>query len=273
MAAELHITARLVIAAALGAVLGKERSRSASSSNHQTAAGTRTMSLVSLGAAAFTICSMYGFANVGRHDPSRMASNVASGVGFVGAGVITTTTQDGESLVHGLTTAAAIWLSAAVGVASGAGLYYVASVGAALTIIVLRHGQLSEGLKRKVPIRPTKVRIRLKHRRERDEARKLSSQRSSSRKKNAASEFDSHHDDRHAHDTSDSITQDDQVKLRNRAHQGGNGKSHHEQELRRSGSNDEILFLQNRNEEEEFMVQQRRPDRKSDRNDLGGYSP
>lgn len=134
---ELRLSFRLLFAGMVGAAVGKERS-------HHHPAGVRTMSLVSLGAAAFTICSMYGFAGC-RYDPSRMASNVASGVGFVGAGVITTTRNKGnESVVHGLTTAAAIWLSAAMGVASGLGLFYIASVSALATIGILRVNQVAE---------------------------------------------------------------------------------------------------------------------------------
>ena len=103
---EFQLTARLLYAAAVGAAVGKERS---AKTRHT--AGIRTMALVSLGAAAFTICSAYGFR---AGDPSRMESNVASGVGFVGAGVITTSSSTlgdrKENFVHGLTTAAAIWL-------------------------------------------------------------------------------------------------------------------------------------------------------------------
>jgi putative Mg2+ transporter-C (MgtC) family protein len=139
--AELRLTWRLVYAGILGAILGNERR---SRSSHQSA-GVRTMALVSLGAAMFTLSSMYGFHGIGgRYDPSRMASNVASGVGFIGAGVITTS-NGGEnqprSVVHGLTTAAAIWLSAAVGVAVGVGLPFLSTAACLLTILVLRVGR------------------------------------------------------------------------------------------------------------------------------------
>jgi len=157
---ELILTARLAFSALAGAAVGIERRSQAVKNEHHhaaAAAGVRTQALVSLGAALFTMCSMFGFAGVGgntRVDPSRMASNVASGVGFVGAGVITTTVvkqqqkndsdkkQQQETLVHGLTTACAIWLSAALGVASGAGMYYLASAGAILTIAILRFGRV-----------------------------------------------------------------------------------------------------------------------------------
>mmetsp|Transcript_34660 Transcript_34660/g.84065 ORF Transcript_34660/g.84065 Transcript_34660/m.84065 type:complete len:432 (+) Transcript_34660:83-1378(+) len=134
---EFRLTLRLVMAAILGAGLGKERSIAKHS------AGVRTMALVAMGASAFTICSIYGFNVFGsKHDPGRMASQVASGVGFVGAGVITSTSHmNGRNIVHGLTTAATIWLSAAVGVACGTGLFQVATAAAALTIFILRLGR------------------------------------------------------------------------------------------------------------------------------------
>ncbi|CAJ1962390.1 unnamed protein product [Cylindrotheca closterium] len=135
---EFRLTMRLVMAALLGAGLGKERSTSKQS------AGVRTMALVAMGASAFTLCSIYGFNVIGgKHDPARMASQVASGVGFVGAGVITSTSHlNGRNIVHGLTTAVTIWLSAAVGVACGTGLFQVATAAAGLTIFILKLGRL-----------------------------------------------------------------------------------------------------------------------------------
>ena len=119
---ELRLMGRLWYAALLGAMIGKERS----TANHHPA-GVRTLALVSLGSSAFTLVSMYGFGPMGKFDTSRMASAVASGIGFIGAGVITTTTRQKESVVHGLTTAAAVWISAAVGVTCGSGLYILAT--------------------------------------------------------------------------------------------------------------------------------------------------
>lgn len=135
---EFKLTLRLIVAAFLGAGLGKERSIAKHS------AGVRTMALVAMGASTFTVCSLYGFNIFGaKHDPGRMASQVASGVGFVGAGVITSTSHmNGRNIVHGLTTAATIWLSAGVGVACGTGLYQVATAAAALTIFILRLGRV-----------------------------------------------------------------------------------------------------------------------------------
>lgn len=111
-ATELRLMGRLIYAALIGAALGKERSLAKHS------AGVRTMSLVSMGATVFIVCSCYGFANFPRVDASRMAANVASGVGFVGAGVITTSNHNQNrgdpnnsqnNVVHGLTTAATIY--------------------------------------------------------------------------------------------------------------------------------------------------------------------
>ena len=164
---ELTLSFRLLFASIVGAAVGKERSTAPHS-----AAGVRTMALVSLGAAAFTICSMYGFTLVGRYDPSRMASNVASGVGFVGAGVITTTSSKlnrgdwPESRVHGLTTAAAIWLSAAMGVASGVGMYVVSSVAAICTITILRVNRFADR------IADEKQRLKLRRRKRRKQLQK-----------------------------------------------------------------------------------------------------
>mmetsp|Transcript_28395 Transcript_28395/g.60844 ORF Transcript_28395/g.60844 Transcript_28395/m.60844 type:complete len:548 (-) Transcript_28395:136-1779(-) len=143
-ATEYRLMVRIVFAALMGAALGKERSFAKHS------AGVRTMSLVSMGASVFTVCSCYGFANFPKVDASRMAANVASGVGFVGAGVITTSVRNQDrkgannpqnNVVHGLTTAATIWLSAAVGVSSGVGLLRVATTAAFSTIFILRMGR------------------------------------------------------------------------------------------------------------------------------------
>jgi len=128
---EIRLSLRLIFAALTGAAIGKERS-----GFRYHPAGVRTMSLVALGAALFTVCSRHGFA--GHYDTSRMASNVASGVGFIGAGVIYH--EHKSDKVHGLTTAAAIWISAAVGVTCGTGLFVVAAMSTFLTLAILRIG-------------------------------------------------------------------------------------------------------------------------------------
>ncbi|MFM9280400.1 MgtC/SapB family protein [Paenibacillus jiagnxiensis] len=124
-----HIMLRLLVAMLLGGLIGFERERS----NH--AAGLRTHILVCLGSSLIMMLSIYGFAdflkepNV-RIDPARLATAVITGVGFLGAGTILFT---GKSIT-GLTTAASIWVVAAIGLGTGAGFYF-ASV--ASTILVL----------------------------------------------------------------------------------------------------------------------------------------
>lgn len=121
---ELTMLARIGIAAIGGAVIGFER-RTAGKS-----AGMRTLMLVSMGAALFTLVSIFGFEH---HDQSRVASGIVAGIGFLGAGAIL---RDGR-VVKGLTTAASIWVAAAVGAAAGSGLYIVAVGTALLSVIVM----------------------------------------------------------------------------------------------------------------------------------------
>ena len=94
-------------------------------------AGLRTHLLVCLGAALFTLVSIYAF----EIDTDRVAAGVVTGIGFLGAGAIIH--REG-GIVAGLTTAASIWMVAAIGVAAAAGLYWLAVVAMALTLIVLR---------------------------------------------------------------------------------------------------------------------------------------
>jgi putative Mg2+ transporter-C (MgtC) family protein len=124
---------RLLLAAALGGAVGIERERRSA-----WAAGLRTHMLVCVGAALFMITSMIGFSDVigGDHvtlDPSRVAAQVASGIGFLGAGTIILR----RKIVHGLTTAASIWTVAAVGLATGGGLYLPAAGATAIVIVIL----------------------------------------------------------------------------------------------------------------------------------------
>jgi putative Mg2+ transporter-C (MgtC) family protein len=123
---EQEMIIRLVIAAFLGAVIGYERAQA------KKPAGIRTHLLVCMGAALFTVISIWGFA--GNADPSRIAAGVVVGVGFLGAGTILRQ----ERGVAGLTTAATIWAVAAVGVAIGAGLYAVGAVAAVIVPLALR---------------------------------------------------------------------------------------------------------------------------------------
>ncbi len=117
---------RLLMAAALGAVIGYQRERA------QKPAGLRTHILICLGSALFTVVSIYGFSQMA--DPSRVAAAVVVGIGFVGAGAII---RSGEGYLSGLTTAASIWAVAAIGLATGAGLYVVSAVATILILIAL----------------------------------------------------------------------------------------------------------------------------------------
>lgn len=121
---------RLAVAAAAGLVLGLERQRGA----HP--AGARTHLLVAVGACLFTLGGAYGFLDIDRvtpWDPARIAAQVASGIGFIGAGAIL---QDGTS-TRGLTTAATLWISGALGVCIGAGLIVETLAAEAIVLVAL----------------------------------------------------------------------------------------------------------------------------------------
>jgi putative Mg2+ transporter-C (MgtC) family protein len=125
---------RLVIAAALGGAIGLERELDDQS------AGLRTHMLVASGSALFTLVGAYGFSTFFAHgrvvsfDPSRVAAQIVTGIGFLGAGVIF---RSGFS-VRGLTTAASLWLVAGIGMASGAGYWAGAILATAVGIVSLR---------------------------------------------------------------------------------------------------------------------------------------
>jgi putative Mg2+ transporter-C (MgtC) family protein len=87
-----------------------------------------------MGSSLFTLASIYGFAS-GAFDPSRVAAGVVAGVGFIGAGVIFRGARGDR--VAGLTTAASIWITAAIGLAAGAGMYLISIIATLVTVIVL----------------------------------------------------------------------------------------------------------------------------------------
>jgi putative Mg2+ transporter-C (MgtC) family protein len=126
VAIELEMVLRLLLAAALGAIIGYQRERA-----HKPA-GLRTHILICVGAALFAVASAYGFGMTA--DPSRIAAGIVAGIGFIGAGAIIR--REG-GIVEGLTTAATIWAVAAIGLAAGAGLYIVSAVTTAVVSIVL----------------------------------------------------------------------------------------------------------------------------------------
>lgn len=119
---------RLLLAAALGALIGLEREW------NQKAAGLRTNTLIALGSALFTVMSIELSPEGTPADPTRVASQVVTGIGFLGGGAIL---RYGGS-IKGLTTAATIWVNAAIGVAAGGGSFRTALVAAVVTLIVLR---------------------------------------------------------------------------------------------------------------------------------------
>jgi putative Mg2+ transporter-C (MgtC) family protein len=132
MLPEHQIIIRLMVAAVLGSVVGIERERL------NWVAGLRTHMLVCVGSALFMIVSAWGFADVIYHehvalDPSRIAAQVVSGIGFLGAGTIVLR----RKVVRGLTTAASLWTVAAVGLAVGGGLYVAAVTATGLIVVIL----------------------------------------------------------------------------------------------------------------------------------------
>jgi len=132
MLPEHQIILRLVVAAVLGSIVGIERERL------NWVAGLRTHMLVCVGSALFMIVSFCGFADVlhNEHvalDPSRIAAQVVSGIGFLGAGTIVLRSK----IVRGLTTAASLWTVAAVGLAVGGGLYIAAATATGLIVLIL----------------------------------------------------------------------------------------------------------------------------------------
>jgi uncharacterized membrane protein YhiD involved in acid resistance len=131
---------RIIAAVLLGGIIGWERRQA------DRPAGIRTMALVSLGSCLFSICSAFAFIRGPMAwDASRVSAAIPSGVGFLGSALIFKQ-QDGDGgshVVHGLTTAASLWLSSAVGIACAGGLFFVASFSTAIMLVVLRFGPRS----------------------------------------------------------------------------------------------------------------------------------
>jgi putative Mg2+ transporter-C (MgtC) family protein len=128
---DLEAAERLIMAMAVGTLLGLERERA------EKPAGVRTYMLVVEGATLFMICSIllseqFTIAGI-PSDPGRIASTVVQGIGFIAAGVILTTNRE----VIGLTTAAGIWVATALGLLIGAGFYTIAAVATVVTLVAL----------------------------------------------------------------------------------------------------------------------------------------
>lgn len=123
---------RLVLAALFGTIIGLDREY------REKEAGFRTHFLVSLGSALMMIVSQYGFSEILTHDgvsldPSRIAAQVVSGIGFIGAGTIIFNHQ----IVRGLTTAASLWATAGIGLTAGTGMSWLALAATILTLVAL----------------------------------------------------------------------------------------------------------------------------------------
>lgn len=134
---ELEMTGRVALAMLAGAIPGLEREF------HGAPAGLRTHMLVAGGSACFTLVSVFGFGD--QADPSRVAAQIVSGIGFIGAGTIWLK-QMGPG---GLTTAASIWMVAAIGMLLGAGMYWLAISSSVLVFLTLRVLRPIEPSKRK----------------------------------------------------------------------------------------------------------------------------
>lgn len=122
------ITLRLFVAVVLGSLIGYERERVGKP------AGVRTHGMVSLGAALFTVVSVHGFG--AGADTARVAAQIVTGIGFVGAGAI----LHQRDSVQGLTTAASLWVTAAIGLAVGVGMEAMAVATAILVFLLLHFG-------------------------------------------------------------------------------------------------------------------------------------
>ena len=124
---EAELMIRVGLACILGWLIGNERK------NRNKSAGTRTHAIVALGSALAMVVSKYGFMDMPDHDAARVAAQVVSGVGFLGAGIIFVR----NNLVNGLTTAEGLWATASVGLAMGSGLYVI-GIASALVLIVMQ---------------------------------------------------------------------------------------------------------------------------------------
>ncbi|MDO8473677.1 MAG: MgtC/SapB family protein [Dehalococcoidia bacterium] len=127
---EIELSLRMLLAAALGAAIGYQRTWA------KKPAGFRTHAVVALGVATFTVISTHGFVG-GSIDPSRVAAGVVTGIGFIGGGTILRMRTHGGDTVVGITTAATIWTVAAIGMAAAVGEYIIATTATVLCLVIL----------------------------------------------------------------------------------------------------------------------------------------
>ena len=126
MSLSVQFAIRLLVAVLLGALIGYERELRAKN------AGVRTHIMVALGAALFMIISQYGFPEAAKFDAARIAAGVVTGIGFIGGGIIMK-----KKHVSGLTTAASLWVTGAVGLSAGCGMFEVAGLCTVLVLLCL----------------------------------------------------------------------------------------------------------------------------------------
>jgi putative Mg2+ transporter-C (MgtC) family protein len=143
MLTDMEIVRRLLLAVAVGGIIGAEREV------RQKSAGFRTNILIAMGSAVFTIMSiLLADAN---GDSGRIAAQIVTGIGFLGAGAI----LRHRDRVIGLTTAATVWVNAALGVAAGAGAYHLALIGGSVTLgVLLILEPIERGIERRTSRRP-----------------------------------------------------------------------------------------------------------------------
>jgi putative Mg2+ transporter-C (MgtC) family protein len=136
---EALLLVKVLFAGLLGLLVGIERKGGLKG------AGMRTFCLICMGSTLFTVISVVGFSDT--NEPSRVAAQIVTGIGFIGAGVIW---RQREEAIHGITTAAAIWVVSAIGVSVGLG-YYVSSLAIALvTMIILSRGRVLKDAKENI---------------------------------------------------------------------------------------------------------------------------
>lgn len=123
---QMELMFRIILATIFGLIIGQERK------SRNKSAGVRTHAIVALGAALIMIVSKYGFTDIPSYDAARVAAQVVSGVGFLGAGIIFVR----NNLVNGLTTAAGMWATAGLGLALGSGMYVVGICTGVLVILM-----------------------------------------------------------------------------------------------------------------------------------------
>lgn len=124
---QLELILRIIIAGILGSMIGFERR------NRYKMAGIRTHAIVAFGAALMMIVSKYGFSDIGEYDGARVAAQIVSGIGFLGAGIIVVRNNNS---ISGLTTAAGIWATAGVGMSIGGGQYLLSICSTVILILM-----------------------------------------------------------------------------------------------------------------------------------------